>query len=233
MASIFSREENGLDAEVEALYQAIMGRQPFSYRAADDPLYRSYADRYVQNGRLAMRDTMGSAAALTGGYGSSYAQAVGQQQFDEYLRQLGEALPELYGMAYQRYADEGEALRGQYELANARLEGEREQEAARQAAAYQRQRDAIADERYRAEQQSKAAQQSYKQQQDSYQNLVKLISASGYSPSGAELGAAHLVLWHTEDATFDTRKQAYTAEAARSFSGQIHVPWDLERLELT
>ena len=50
---------------------------------------------------------------------------------------------------------------------------------------------------------------------------------------GAELGAAHLVLWHTEDATFDTRKQAYTAEAARSFSGQIHVPWDLERLELT
>ena len=49
----------------------------------------------------------------------------------------------------------------------------------------------------------------------------------------AELGAAHLVLWHTEDATFDTRKQAYTAEAARSFSGQIHVPWDLERLELT
>lgn len=34
MASIFSREENGLDAEVEALYQAIMGRRPFSYRAA-------------------------------------------------------------------------------------------------------------------------------------------------------------------------------------------------------
>ena len=192
MASIFSREENGLDAEVEALYQAIMGRQPFSYRAADDPLYRSYADRFVQNGRMAMRDTMGAAAGLTGGYGSSYAQAVGQQQFDEYLRQLGEALPELYGMAYQRYADEGEALRGQYELANARLEGEREQEAARQAAAYQRQRDAIADERYRAEQQSKAAQQSYKQQQDSYQNLVKLISASGYSPSDAELGAAGL-----------------------------------------
>ena len=48
----------------------------------------------------------------------------------------------------------------------------------------------------------------------------------------AELGAAHLVLWHTEDQTFDTRKQAYSAEAARYFSGQIHVPWDLERLAL-
>ena len=48
----------------------------------------------------------------------------------------------------------------------------------------------------------------------------------------AELGVRHLVLWHTEDKTFDTRKQAYGAEAAGYFSGQIHVPWDLERLTL-
>lgn len=184
--------DGALDREVEALYQALMGRQPFAYRAADDPFYRSYADRYVQNGRLAMRDSMGAAAALTGGYGSSYAQAVGQQQFDEYLRQLSEAMPELYGMAYQQYLDEGDALRGQYDLAYERLEGERAQEAAAQAAEYQRQRDAIADERYRLEQEAKAAQQSYKQQQDSYQNLVKLISASGYTPTDAELAAAGL-----------------------------------------
>ncbi len=181
-----------LDREVEALYQAIMGRQPFSYRAAEDPMYRSMADRYVQNGRLAMRDAMGSAAALTGGYGSSYAQAVGQQQFDEYLRQLSEAMPELYGLAYQQYLDEGDAMQDRYGLAYERLEGERAQEAARQAAEYQRQRDAIADERYAQEQAAKAAQQSYKQQQDRYQNLVKIISASGYDPSDAELAAAGL-----------------------------------------
>ena len=82
------RETGPADAELEELYQALMGRRSFSYNAAEDPMYRSVADRYVQNGRLAMRDTMGSAAALTGGYGSSYAQAVGQQSFDEYLRQL-------------------------------------------------------------------------------------------------------------------------------------------------
>ena len=46
------------------------------------------------------------------------------------------------------------------------------------------------------------------------------------------LGVRHLVLWHTEDKTFDTRKDAYTAEAAQVFSGQIHVPWDLERIDL-
>ena len=49
----------------------------------------------------------------------------------------------------------------------------------------------------------------------------------------SELGTAHLVLWHTEDRTFSTRKEAYTAEAARYYSGDIHVPWDLERISLT
>ena len=49
----------------------------------------------------------------------------------------------------------------------------------------------------------------------------------------AELGAARLVLWHTEDATLDTRKQTYSAEAGRCFSGEIFVPCDLERLILT
>ena len=178
--------------ELEALYQALIGRQPFQYRAQDDPLYRSYADRFVQNGRMAMRDTMGAAAALTGGYGSSYAQRVGQQQYDEYLRLLSEALPELYGMAYEQYRDEGEALRERYDLARERAEDAYSRQQAAETAAYQRQRDALADERYAAEQENKAAQQRYKQQQDSYQNLVRLISGTGYVPTDSELGAAGL-----------------------------------------
>lgn len=187
-----SWDEQQGDAELDALYAAITGRQPFQYRAQDDPLYRSYADRYVQNGRMAMRDSMGTAAALTGGYGSSYAQRVGQQQYDEYLRLLGEALPELYGMAYEQYRDEGEALREQYDLAHQRREDAYSRERDRQADDYRRQRDALADERYLDEQQAKASQQSYKQQQDKYQKLYKLITASGYVPTDEELRAAGL-----------------------------------------
>ena len=41
---------------------------------------------------------MGQAAALTGGYGSSYAQAVGQQSFDETMRGLGD-------LSYQMWRD--------------------------------------------------------------------------------------------------------------------------------
>lgn len=47
-----------------------------------------------------------------------------------------------------------------------------------------------------------------------------------------ELGAQDLVLWHTEDQTIATRKAAYTAEARQYFSGNVHVPEDLERLTL-
>ena len=185
-------DERQSDAELDALYAAITGRQPFRYRAQDDPLYRSYADRYVQNGRMAMRDSVGTAAALTGGYGSSYAQRVGQQQYDEYLRLLSEALPELYGMAYEQYRDEGAALREQYDLTHQRSADAYSRERDRQADAYQRQRDALSDERYRSEQQAKASQQSYRQQQDNYQKLYKLITSSGYVPTDEELQAAGL-----------------------------------------
>ena len=108
------------DRELEELYAAVTGRPAFSYTPGNDPLYRSYAERYVQNGRLAMRDTLGQAAALTGGYGSSYAQSVGQQRYDEYLRSLSEALPEFYGMAWQRYQAEGEVLKDAYGLGRQR-----------------------------------------------------------------------------------------------------------------
>ncbi len=180
------------DGELKRLYTAITGRPGFSYAPSSDPLYQSYAERYIQNGRLAMRDSMGQGAALTGGYGSSYAQSVGQQQYNEYLRSLGEVLPELYGLAWQRYSAEGEQLQNAYDLAWQRRENE-----------YQRGRDALADERYAAEQelerqrwdaqQAAAAEKAaYQRQSDAYKRLYQLIASSGYEPTDQELEAAGL-----------------------------------------
>lgn len=157
------------DAELERLYAAITGRPAFSYDPASDPVYNSYAQSYQRRGRLAMRDTMGQAAALTGGYGSSYAQSVGQQQYDSYLQSLGEALPELYGMAWQRYNAEGDALKTAWELASERSEVRRESE--REAAA----REAAAQ---------KSAETA---RRGNYDRLYKLIYNSGYNPNETEL----------------------------------------------
>ena len=106
--------------QLDDLYAQITGRKPFSYDAEGDALYQQYKQQYQSLGKQAMQDTMGQAAALTGGYGSSYGQAVGQQQYDAYLRQLTDKIPELAQNAYSRYTQEGQDLLNRYGLLNDR-----------------------------------------------------------------------------------------------------------------
>lgn len=104
------------DTQINSLFNKLLNREDFSYNTANDPLYQQYKQQYVNQGKLAMQDTMGQAAALTGGYGSSYGQAVGQQQYDAYLQKLNEVVPELYQQAYSQYQDEGDELKDQYNM---------------------------------------------------------------------------------------------------------------------
>lgn len=107
-------------AELDSLYDKIVNRDKFKYDVYDDPMYQQYKMQYQNLGRTAMMDTMGQAAALTGGYGSSYGQSVGQQTYDAYLQSLNEVVPELYGQAYQQYRDEGTDMLNQWGLLNDR-----------------------------------------------------------------------------------------------------------------
>lgn len=102
--------------QMQEALDAIRKRKKFSYDLNGDALYQQYKDKYVQQGKQAMQDTMGQAAALTGGYGSTYSQAVGQQQYDAYLQNLNDVVPELYQLALSRYQMEGDDLKTQYSL---------------------------------------------------------------------------------------------------------------------
>ena len=113
------RYDSRYDEQIRSLYEQLTSRGPFRYDSATDPLYQQYRQSYVQLGQNAMRDTMGQAAALTGGYGSSYAQSVGQQQYDAYLRRLADVLPETYGMALDAWKAEGQDLQRRYSAAAA------------------------------------------------------------------------------------------------------------------
>lgn len=88
----------------------IVNREDFSYDLNGDILYQQYKDNYINQGKMAMMDTMGQAAAMTGGYGNSYAQTVGQQAYQGYLQNLNNIIPELYQLALDRYNAEGERL---------------------------------------------------------------------------------------------------------------------------
>ena len=120
--------------QISALIGQITNRDKFSYDLNADALYQQYADQYTQQGKMAMMDTMGQAQAMTGGYGNSYAQSVGQQAYQGYLQKLNEVVPELYGMAYDQYQQEGQDMINQYAL----LAGQDEQE-------YGRHQDAVSE----------------------------------------------------------------------------------------
>ena len=92
----------------------ILNRPSFSYDANRDPLYNQYRDSYVNHGRLAMMDTLGQAATLTGGYGNSYAEIAGQQIYQGYLQGLNDVMPELYQLALETYDRQNQSLLDRY-----------------------------------------------------------------------------------------------------------------------
>jgi LysM repeat protein len=121
-------------AQLDDAINKILNREKFSYDLNGDALYQQYKDKYIQQGKLAMGDAIGQASAMTGGYGNSYAQSVGQQAYNAQLQNLNDIVPELYQMALDKYNMEGQDLYNQYAML-----GEREN------ADYGRYRDSMAD----------------------------------------------------------------------------------------
>ena len=103
-------------AQIDDILARIQNREDFSYDVNRDALYQQYRDQYMQGGKMAMQDTMGQAAAMTGGYGNSYAATAGNQAYQAYLGKLNDVVPELYQMALDRYTREGDELMEQYAL---------------------------------------------------------------------------------------------------------------------
>lgn len=221
--------QDSYSQHLEDLYDKIMGREKFQYDAANDPLYQQYRQMYVQQGRQAMADTMGQAAGLTGGYGSTYSQAAGQQQYDAYLQKLNEVVPELYAQARQAYNDEGDRMLQQYQLTGDLRDDE-----------YSRYQDRLSnwwkDLSYQADradtEYSRGAENwwnaesagrqdrefAYQQKKDAYSNLVTLIGATGYSPSQQELEAAGMSAAEAAKWQEYYRQQQAAAAAAARYS---------------
>ena len=108
---------NAYDQQITDAYNAVLNQQPFSYSINGDALYDNYRSLYTQNAKRAMKDTFGQAAANTGGYGSSYAQGVAQQRYDETMRGLTEMIPELEERAYNRWLGERDRNTQNFQMA--------------------------------------------------------------------------------------------------------------------
>lgn len=190
----------------------ILNREKFSYDLNADAFYQQYKDKFVQQGKMAMMDTIGQAQAMTGGYGNSYAQSVGQQAYQAQLQNLNDIVPELYQMALDQYNQEGQDLYNQYAMLgaqedhdygryrdqmsdyNAELDrlynqynAERDYDYSKyaddRAYAYQEERDKVADQRWQAE--FDEAKRQYDQQ---YALSEQKASSGGSTGSGGSAG---------------------------------------------
>lgn len=176
--------------QIDSLIQQLQGQQPFEYDVNTDPLYLQLRDQWMRDGRLAMEDTMGQAAQLTGGYGNSYAQTAGQQVYNAHLQGLNEMVPQLKEAARADYDAENAYLMQQLGLLMdqdsqdySRWMDELQRQQYAEQLEYDRGRDALADQRYEDE-------LAYGRGQDAYDRLLEMITATGYQPSAEELAAA-------------------------------------------
>lgn len=92
-------------AAIDELRGRILGRGAFEYDYTTDPRWQAYRKEYVREGQRAAADTLGQAAALTGGRPSTAAITASQQAGNYYAAQLADKIPELYAAAYDVWQD--------------------------------------------------------------------------------------------------------------------------------
>lgn len=102
------------EEQYKAVMDKILNREDFTYDFNGDALYQQYKDKYIKQGKMAMADAIGQASAMTGGYGNSYAQNVGQQAYQAQLENLNDIIPDLYQMALDKYNMDGQDLYNQF-----------------------------------------------------------------------------------------------------------------------
>ena len=112
------KTESTWQEQLKNIISEIANRKDFSYDMNGDALYQQYKDKYIQQGKMAMQDAMGQAAAMTGGYGNSYAATVGNQAYQAQLNNLNDIIPELYQMALDRHNLKTNEMYKEYAMLN-------------------------------------------------------------------------------------------------------------------
>lgn len=129
-----SKYQGQLDAALDKVTNA----EKFEYDPLKDANYSAMAKMYQKQGEQAAKNTLGDAAALNGGYGSSYAVTASQQARNDYNQQLASQIPSLREAAYNKYLNDRQ-------LDISALGALREAEDS----AYGRYRDSVADSQWK------------------------------------------------------------------------------------
>ncbi len=210
-----------------------INRGKFTYDFNADPVYNQYKDSYTRQGKLAMKDTVGQAAALTGGYGNSYGQTAGQQVYNQYMQKLNDIVPTLREQAYEKYNQQGTDL-----LKRASLLGDADQsEYEKLLKAYSIASDEFGTysnlERQYASDELAREQFEYQKQQDEianklaqdkfdYQKQQDALSLALSSSSGSSSGSSEGNILYTYRGT-DDGKSTFTGPDGKTYTYDIGI----------
>lgn len=98
--------DNKYAEQQQALLDAILNREDFSWNKEDDPQWSSYKKSYLREGDRATQNALAQASAASGGRASTAAVTAASQAGDYYAAQLNDIIPTLYQQAYDRYLNE-------------------------------------------------------------------------------------------------------------------------------
>lgn len=152
------------EQRLNQIYEQVMSRGDFKYDFNNDPMYHLYKDQYMQSGKQAMQDAQAEAAALTGGYGNSYAAAAGNLAYQQHLNGINDVIPELYNQAYQEWLNGGDLLMRQLQTTQGMDE-----------TAYNRYRDQTGDYYTDLEYLTGTAQDAYNKDRAAYQDAADMF----------------------------------------------------------
>lgn len=84
----------------------------WNYDPLQDASYQALAKVYGARGNIAAKNSLADAAALNGGYGTSYAVSAAQQARNQYNQELASLVPQLEQASYDRQAGATNMLMG-------------------------------------------------------------------------------------------------------------------------
>lgn len=181
-----------IEGRLKGWLNEIDNYEQFKYDLNADMLYKQYVDNAMMQGQTAMQDTMAQAAALTGGYGNSYAAAVGNQAYQNYITQANNNIPAFQQMAMNVWQSGLDQLMNQYNAGTQQLNNLLNLDA--QALARWQANENLAFSAWQANEQNAYNQwlagynqvnDQYGTGKDYYGTLMELEKASGGSGSGS------------------------------------------------
>lgn len=191
---------------LDNILQQIRNPQEFKYEFNADNLFKNYADLYTQKGKQASLDTMGQAAALTGGYGNSYATNAANQAYQQYLLSLYDKGIDLYDRARQRYQDD---LANNYNIYNTLYNADQ--------ADYGKYRDTVADWQAERDYYSNAYNNERNFDYNDYSNMLNYYTTLAGAENSAWLNDQQMAA----NQAAEDRKYAYNYAMSILQNGQM------------